>query len=323
MVPCKVPSAFCSFLWLVAVCAAAFFSLHCMLTVFIILAARRYVLAHPAGVARMVLLLILCLIGQPVRSFAQGNLLLSPRRVVFEDQRRSAELNLANSGSDTARYAISMMEVRMKEDGGFEVIEDTDSAGAFIASPYVRFFPRSVTLGPNEAQTVKIQVVRSGELVPGEYRSHLYFRAVPQASTEGEKPKPTDTTSVSVSLRPTFGISIPVIIRVGEPNGRASISDVAFDGGEEPSLRMVFNRSGNTSVYGDVQVEHVADNGTVTTVGTAKGVAVYTCIDKRKFSLALNKSAGVDYTRGELKLSYLNQSPKAEPLAVSLVKLGN
>lgn len=271
----------------------------------------------------MVLLLLLCLFGQPIRSFAQGNLLLSPRRVVFEGQRRTTELNLANSGKDTARYAISMIEVRMKEDGGFEVIEEADSAGAFIASPYVRFFPRSVTLGPNEAQTVKIQVVRSGELQPGEYRSHLYFRAVPQAIGDGDRLKPVDTTSVTVSLRPTFGISIPVIIRVGEPNGAASISDLAFDGGEEPSVRMVLARSGNTSVYGDVQVEHVADNGTVTPVGTAKGVAVYTCIDKRNFSLALDKGAGVDWNTGSLHFVYSDQSPKAAKLAEGSLKLKN
>ncbi len=292
-----------------------------MLTVFTILAIRRYVLAHPAGALRMVLLLIVCLLGQPIRSFAQGNLLLSPRRVVFEGQRRATELNLANTGKDTARYAISMIEVRMKEDGGFEVIDDADSAGAFIASPYVRFFPRSVTLAPNEAQTVKIQVMRSSELIPGEYRSHLYFRAVPQAVAEGDKPRPADTTSVSVSLRPTFGISIPILIRVGEPTGTASISDVAFAGGEEPSIQMVFNRSGNTSVYGDVQVEHVADNGTVTPVGMAKGVAVYTCIDKRKFSLALDKSAKVDWGTGSLHLSYSDQSPKAEKLAEGSLQL--
>ena len=70
------------------------------------------------------------------------------------------DLNLANIGRDTATYAISLVQIRMTEEGGFETITEPDE-GQLFASPYLRFFPRSVTLGPNEAQTVKIQLSRA------------------------------------------------------------------------------------------------------------------------------------------------------------------
>ncbi|MRR23773.1 molecular chaperone, partial [bacterium] len=130
--------------------------------------------------------LILLQVFFPLNIWAQGNLLITPRRVVFEGNKRSMDLNLANIGTDTATYAISLIEIRMTEAGGFESITEPDEGQRF-ASPYLRFFPRTVTLGPNEAQTVKLQVVKSGTLEPGEYRSHLYFRAVPKEKPLGEE----------------------------------------------------------------------------------------------------------------------------------------
>ncbi|HEY0108526.1 MAG TPA: hypothetical protein VGB67_02795 [Fibrella sp.] len=266
--------------------------------------------------------LLLTALAWPAQTDAQGNLLISPRRVVFEGARRTTELNLANTGKDTARFMISMMEIRMKEDGSFEIIENTDSVHPSFASPYVRFFPRSVVLGPNEAQTVKVQMVRASELSEGEYRSHLYFRAVADDKPLGDAGPATDS-SVKVSLKPTFGLSIPVIIRVGENNTQASISDVAFTGGSEPSVQMVFKRSGNMSIYGDLQVEHVSENGVVTPVGIARGLAVYTCVDKRAFRLPLDKSAQVDYQKGSLRCTYLDNSSSGVKLAEGTLNLNN
>ncbi len=66
---------------------------------------------------------ILCILAIPCSpALAQGDLLISPIRIVFEGSKRSQEINLANVGKDTASYTISMLDYRMKEDGGFEEI---------------------------------------------------------------------------------------------------------------------------------------------------------------------------------------------------------
>ena len=87
---------------------------------------------------------------------AQGGLLLTPKRVVFEGAKTSESINLANLGKDTARYVISLVEYRMKEDGGFEEITQQE-AGQYSAEPFIRYFPRTVTLAPNEAQIIRLQ----------------------------------------------------------------------------------------------------------------------------------------------------------------------
>jgi hypothetical protein len=240
-----------------------------------------------------------------IDSSAQGNLLITPRRVVFEGSKRSIDLNLANTGVDTATYAISLIQIRMTEEGGFETITEPDPDQRF-ADKYIRFFPRSVTLGPNEGQIVKVQVSRSNELTTGEYRSHFYFRAVPKVKPLGEEEAARDTTAISVQLTPVFGITIPVLIRIGESTAKVSLSDLAFsiDDESKPRLKMVFRRTGNMSVYGDIAIDHISPQGKITRVGIANGLAVYTPNQSRYFQINLNILPGVDYNSGTLRVMY-------------------
>ncbi len=245
------------------------------------------------------------LVLQSTDLLAQGNLLITPRRVVFDGSKRSVDLNLANSGQDSATYSISLVQIRMTEAGGFETITEPDP-GQNFADKFVRFFPRSVTLAPNEAQLVKIEVTRRSQLEEGEYRSHFYFRAVPKAKPLGEEDEAVDDGSISVKLTPVFGITIPVIIRMGESTTETTLSELKLNLTEngQHNLEMSFNRSGNMSVYGDLTVDHVSPSGEITRVGIANGVAVYTPNAIRKFNLNLLSDKVVDFTKGTLKVYF-------------------
>lgn len=106
----------------------------------------------------------------PSAAFAQGDLLITPRRVVFEGSKQSQELTLANTGRDTARYNVSFVQYRMNENGSFEQIEEPDS-GQYFADKYLRFFPRSVTLAPGESQVVRMQFRRMPDMKPADRKS--------------------------------------------------------------------------------------------------------------------------------------------------------
>ena len=251
---------------------------------------------------------------------AQGNLLVTPKRVVFEGTKRSEELNLANIGKDSATYDISFIQIRMKEDGTVEKITEPDS-GQIFADKYLRFFPRSVTLAPNEAQTVKVQIIRTAEMNPGEYRSHLYFRAVQNENPLGEKEVKKDS-SISVRIIPIFGISLPVIIRSGEPNTKIKLSDLEIiDKDKTPSLKMTFTRKGNMSVYGDVLVDHISTDGKISQVGVVRGLAVYTPNSIRSFNLALNKASGINLHSGKLHVVYSTDQTDKGKLAEEFIDL--
>ena len=53
--------------------------------------------------------LILFQVFLPYKAGAQGDLLVTPRRVVLDGRDRSMDLSLANIGKDTATYTISFV----------------------------------------------------------------------------------------------------------------------------------------------------------------------------------------------------------------------
>lgn len=238
---------------------------------------------------------------------AQGDLLIAPKRVVFEARDRYKELNVSNIGKDTAHYEISWIHYRMKEDGALEKLPAQD-AGLLFADPFVRFFPRSVMLAPGESQVVRLQLAQASTLNNGEYRSHMYFRSVPRQKPQGDSlTKKADAGTVSIKLNAVFGIAVPVLIRVGENATKVGISGCSFERSGSPSVKMTLERSGNMSCYGDITVDHVAATGAVTRVGEIKGIAVYTPNEKRQVKLALRNLPNVDYTTGKLHVIYKAQ----------------
>ena len=263
----------------------------------------------PTNYLTYTILFTLIYISFSLETKAQGNLLVTPRRIVFDGTKRSQELNLANTGKDTAKYNVSIIQYRMTENGSFEEITVPDP-GQNFADKYLRFFPRSVTLAPNEAQVVKMQLIRTDQLQPGEYRSHVYFRAVPKQTALGTEEKVKDSTAIGVKLIPIFGITIPVIIRSGESTMKVTLSDLKLEALNDTTTRMMmsFNRSGNMSVYGDILIEHISSSSVKTQVGIVKGVAVYAPNAVRKFTIELDKKAKVDYHSGTLKVTFSSQS---------------
>ncbi|HAL81405.1 MAG TPA: molecular chaperone [Mucilaginibacter sp.] len=255
-------------------------------------------------------LFIYCVVSAP-RALAQGNLVIMPIRVVFDGGgggKRTQELNLANTGNDTIKYLISVVQYRMMDDGTFESITLPDP-GQNFADKNFRFFPQSVVLAPLDAQTIKIQLINISDLKPGEYRSHLYIRAVPDEKPLGETAAVTVKNGITIKLIPVYGISIPVIIRKGESTSNVTLSNssLGIDPSEGSKLKMTFNRSGNMSVYGDITVDYISEQGIKTRVGIANGFAIYTPNKTRHFILNLDENQKVNYHQGKLHVVYAAQ----------------
>ncbi|NJW53342.1 fimbria/pilus periplasmic chaperone [Salinimicrobium oceani] len=250
----------------------------------------------------------------PAPLFAQGDLMIMPKRLVFDGSQRSQEINLANTGSDTAVYAVSFVNYKMTEEGNFEQVEEAEDGQRF-ATDFLRYFPRRVTLAPNEAQTIRVQLTRTGNLEQGEYRSHMYFRAVEEQTALGAE-EAEDAEGISINIKTIFGISIPVIIRHGASTTSLELRDLELAlSGEQPALSLGIFRSGNMSVYGNLIAEHISTSGKITEVGTVKGVSVYTPNAHRKFRFELRNAKEVDLTNGKIRVTYADE--KGEQLATA------
>lgn len=240
-------------------------------------------------------------------SYGQGDLMIMPKRLIFDGSERSQEVSLANTGADTATYAISFIQYKMTENGSFEELTEQEEGQRF-ATDFLRYFPRRVTLAPNEAQSIRVQLTKTGSLETGEYRSHIYFRAVEKQTALGLEEN-IESDGISININTVFGISIPVIIRHGEPTTELEIQNIALDLSKEiPQLSMSLQRMGNMSVYGDLKVEHISEAGVVSEVGLVKGISVYTPNSHRNFTMPLHQSSEVDLKKGKLQISYRSES---------------
>ena len=211
-----------------------------------------------------------------------GDLLVAPTRIVL-DGRRGAEIVLNNIGDEPATYRVSIEFRRMTETG--ELVDvTTPNAVELKAEDMIVYAPRKVTLAPHQPQSIHLTARPPQGLPDGEYRVHLLFRAIPPAApvaqTAGEEPK-----GVQFRLTPVYGVTIPVIVRLGNLQAKAAIADVHLEnkqGGPAVGLDLV--RSGSRSTFGEVRVLKA---GIKDPIAISKGVAIYTEIGKRHVSLPI------------------------------------
>ncbi len=256
---------------------------------------------------RILLLILIPVFGISFQAQAQGDLLITPTRIVFEGNKQKEEINLVNVGKDTATYVISFIQYQMREDGTFVAVEKPDS-GQMFADPYLRIFPRKVTLAPREPQVIVLQYRHKPDMAAGEYRSHLYFRAEKDLKPLGMKNSSADTTHLNVKLIPIYGLSIPVIIRTGEVNVNVSLSNLKLESDQQNTqdLKLTINRAGNISVYGDIVIHYLPNQGQAVEVGVVKGIGVYSNLDKRNVSVRLNNIPDVSLKDGKLKVQFIS-----------------
>jgi P pilus assembly chaperone PapD len=256
--------------------------------------------------------------------FAQGALMVNPKRIVFEGAKRNDIVTLFNSTDDTTSYAISWQHYEMNPDGTFKSVDSVKTDVKFCDS-LIRFFPREVTLGPHGSQTVRMQFLKPKDLPVSEYRSHLYFRAIDRSKALEQKSKEKDTV-ISINLRAIYGIAIPVIVRNQTKPATVAISNLAispFDTGGIAMVTADVTRTGDESVYGSYFLRHKDNNGKEMTIGMMKGVATYVPLTMRKFNMQIKKPRNLDLTSGSLVLEYdsLTGSSKETVLASATLPL--
>ena len=228
-----------------------------------------------------------------------GDLLVAPTRIIL-DGRKGAEIILNNIGDEPATYRVSVEFRRMTEAGDL-VDVTTPSAADKTAQDMLIYSPRKVTLAPNEPQAIRI-AARPAQGVPdGEYRVHMLFRAIPPATpvvqTEAEKPN-----GVQFKLTPVYGVTIPVIVRLGNLQATAGIADVKLEKkGADTAVGLDLTRTGGRSTYGEVRVLKA---GVKEPIAVQKGVAVYTEVGKRHVSVPVADSARA-LASGPVTVEYL------------------
>lgn len=228
-----------------------------------------------------------------------GDLLVAPTRIVL-DGRGGSEIILNNIGEEAATYRISVELRRMLPDGRLEEVKDPTATDK-VAQEMIVFNPRRVTLAPNQPQSIRIAARAPQGLADGEYRVHLLFRAIP-------KPKPVTGTpadapkGLSFAITPIYGVTIPVIVRLGQLQVQAGIANVRLDQQDgKKAVSLELTRSGQRSTYGEVRVLKA---GNKEPIAIQRAVAVYTELGSRKLNIPIDEAFKGD-VRGPVTVQYV------------------
>ncbi len=250
--------------------------------------------------ARSTLLLVAAVTAvSAVPAVAAGDLLIAPTRLVLNGS-RGTEIILNNIGSETATYRISLELRRMTSDGS---IDEIDPASATpqekLALSMISYAPRRVVLPPNQPQAIRVALRAPLGLADGEYRAHMMFRAIPEARPIA--PSGPAPTTISISLNPVYGITIPIIIRQGNLAATAAITAAKIDrSAERPVLVLGLSRSGTRSTYGNITIKKT---GISKPIFEARGLGVYPEITSREVRLSLSDEA-LGALKGPVTIEY-------------------
>ncbi len=236
-----------------------------------------------------------------------GDLLVAPTRIVL-DGRKGAEIILNNIGDEPATYRVSVDFRRMNPDGTLsDVAEPTAQDKA--AADMIVYAPRRVTLAPREPQAIRIAARPAQGLPDGEYRVHMLFRAIPPATPVARPAAGAEPAKgLSFQLTPVYGVTIPVIVRLGNLEAKAGIANVhlAKSANGSATVALDLSRSGARSTFGDVRV---IKPGTRDPIAIQKAVAVYTEIGSRRVTVPVRSDYKGALT-GPVTVQYLETSDK-------------
>ena len=228
-----------------------------------------------------------------------GDLLVAPTRIVL-DGRRGTEVILNNIGDDVATYRISVELRRMTPDGRLIDVAAPNSAEQ-AAQAMILYAPRRVTLPPNQPQAIRLSARAPQGLADGEYRVHLLFRAIPApraiAPAGGQK-----VEGVAFQLTPIYGVTIPVIVRLGNLEAKAGLANVRKvinDG--KPAIALDISRAGDRSTFGEVRVLKA---GVTDPIALIRGVAVYTELGQRSVMIPIDP-AHLAHASGQVTVQYI------------------
>lgn len=229
-----------------------------------------------------------------------GDLLVAPTRIVL-DGRKGAEIILNNIGEEPATYRLSVEFRRMTADGGLEDVAVPTHEDE-LARDMIVYAPRRITLAPRQPQSIRISARPPAGLADGEYRIHLLFRAVPPANpvvATGQT-----TKGLSFALTPIYGVTIPVIVRLGNLQVKAGIANVALEHRDGKALvALDISRSGDRSTFGEVRV---LKPGLKDPIAIQRNVAIYTELGTRKVEIPIEEAFAGDPS-GPVTVQYIER----------------
>ena len=262
-----------------------------------------------------------------------ANINISPRRVIFTPNERTAAVYVFNQGAAPVLVDVSLIDNVMLPDGEIVAVEtgarrDTPEFAAAAqrlrsAKELVLATPSRLSIPAGEGRTVRLRASMPDDGSAHEWRTHLTVATVPSRTTglTAERAAELEPGELSFLVETTFGISIPLIVRNGATEAAArfgafSLAEpLASDkaNGVAAVLTVPLGRTGEKSLYGNVEVR-AGTGRNAELLGLARGIGVYAEQDERLVRIPLTRKP----TPGEaLTIRFSDEEGGAEKLLLT------
>ena len=197
-------------------------------------------------------------------SLAAQGVMVAPHAVFIDHRLRSGSVLLYNPGTAPVEVAISTLFGYPTTDSAGKIALDTllaDSSRSALS--WIQAFPRRLTVGPRERQTVRLLARPPAGLSDGEYWLRLVI-----AAQAGSVPITgvADTTAIQVGLKLEVRTIIGVNYRKGPVNTGVALSGVtARIVGDSLVTRSTLKRIGNAAFIGTIRETLVDSTGAAIT----------------------------------------------------------
>lgn len=269
---------------------------------------------------RLISILLGCVILVFLASPVNADLLLSPTRVIFGPRERTKKVILKNTSTQQKSYRVFFKNLQMDESGLYYEADPSQTPN--YAGTLIRFSPRLITIKPQQTQTIRLFLRRKSDMNLTEYRSHLAFKEVPPEDYGNQIG--AEAGESSVKLITLFEITIPVLVKNGAEDYNVTIDGLEIIKNDTAiMLRAVFNRTGDTSSYGDILVKYKGeDSAEYQTIGQINRFFVYYPGSKRQVEIRLDLPDSVIPEKGIMQIYYNRlQSDGGDLIAFSSLNL--
>jgi hypothetical protein len=206
-------------------------------------------------------LLLLLSLGVASSLAAQG-VMVAPHAVFIDHTQRSGSVLLYNPGTQPVEVAISTIFGVPKTDSAGTIKLDTliaDSSTSALA--WIQAFPRRLTVGPRERQTIRLLARPPVGLADGEYWLRLVI-----AAQAGRVPISgvADTTAIQIGLTLEVRTIIGVNYRKGPVSTGVTLSNLRAEIiGDSLISRARIERRGNAAFIGTIRETLIDSTGAV------------------------------------------------------------
>lgn len=236
---------------------------------------------------------------------------LSKTRILIESDERSSSFTLTNDSSDTITYRMRFQEIGLDDNGRMIIFDSANLPENHLSSAsIIRFSPRQISLAAGESQVVRVIARRKPSLPAGEYRSHLNIQALPIIGDDVLRELSgfsKDLAVMNASSPTKVGITIPVIVRNKTTSVAIGVDSITYPVGKDGlirSARVKFNRTGDRSVYGSLELRD--DKNRSNLLGNISGYAIYHPYTESTISIPLKKPVRTKTIPKKVEITFIN-----------------